>query len=201
MGKESEGEMKPEVSGVAAVDEKVEGGLAESTEDEDDEKQATATAEVPKRTSSRRSATSPLGRSASKLSSPITPKRSSSETMALAQTPSSSRRSARATSASTTVTPSRRSTRKTSGSSPAMSFSVAPTKNPAKEEIQSSEKSGSPGNTSRSSKRKSLSSPRVSSPTTTTTPPTSSKKRSMSSPLAATQSSTRKSARGKATKE
>merc|ERR1719500_69364 len=124
----SEGEMEPEVSKVdAAVEvvvEKAEGGLAESTEDEDDNaSEKEAAAELPKRTrtSSRRASTSPLGRSTSKLrstSSPLTPKRSLSET-APAQTPppSSSRRSART--ASTTVTPSRRSTRKTSGASPA----------------------------------------------------------------------------------
>ena len=191
--KESEGEAEQGISGADAamkvVDEK-----AESTEDEgDDASEKEAGAEVLKRTrmSSRRTSTSPLGRSTSKLrsnSSPLTPKRSLSET-APAQTPppSSSRRSARAASASTTVTPSRRSTRKTSGASPA----TTPTR-VAKEESQNAAAPASPSNTTERSKRKSLSSPRVSSPTT---PSKSSKARSMSSPLAA--SSSRKSARGK----
>merc|ERR1719507_2548877 len=80
----SEGEIEPEIinadAAVEVVDEKAEGGLAESTEDEDDDaSEKEAAAELPKRTrtSSRRASTSPLGRSTSKLrstSSPLTPK-------------------------------------------------------------------------------------------------------------------------------
>ena len=223
--RESEGgEVEPEVSetdgelevvgkqvDVKVVDKKPEEGLAESTEEDDDASEKEAAEEVPtrRRISSRKASTSPLGRSTSKLrstSSPLTPKRSASETASHTPPPSSSRQSSKAASSSTAVTPSRRSTRRTSGASPSTppvntkknstASPSAPTESFKKDSLSSPSPS-SPGATStRSTKRKSLSSPRNSSPTPV---PKSSTKRSTSSPLmAATQSSTRRSARGKA---
>ena len=223
--RESEGgEVEPEVSetdgelevvgkqvDVKVVDKKPEEGLAESTEEDDDASEKEAAEEVPtrRRTSSRKASTSPLGRSTSKLrstSSPLTPKRSASETASHTPPPSSSRQSSKAASSSTAVTPSRRSTRRTSGASPSTppvntkknstASPSAPTES-SKRDSLSSPSPSSPGATStRSTKRKSLSSPRNSSPTPV---PKSSTKRSTSSPLmTATQSSTRRSARGKA---
>ena len=223
--RESEGgEVEPEVSetdgelevvgkqvDVKVVDKKPEEGLAESTEEDDDASEKEAAEEVPtrRRTSSRKASTSPLGRSTSKLrstSSPLTPKRSASETALHTPPPSSSRQSSKAASSSTAVTPSRRSTRRTSGASPSTppvntkknsTASPSARTESSKRDGLSSPSPSSPGATStRSTKRKSLSSPRNSSPTPV---PKSSTKRSTSSPLAAaTQSSTRRSARGKA---
>ena len=215
---ETDGELevvdKQEVVGkqvdVKVVDKKPEEGLAESTEDDDaSEKEAAEEVPTRRRTSSRKASTSPLGRSTSKLrstSSPLTPKRSASETASHTPPPSSSRQSSKAASSSTAVTPSRRSTRRTSGASPSTppvntkknsTASPSARTESSKRDGLSSPSPSSPGATStRSTKRKSLSSPRNSSPTPV---PKSSTKRSTSSPLvAATQSSTRRSARGKA---